>query len=331
MLATPNPLDPVLDFDVILALARQHLPSAKAVTAVDESGNQARAYVIDEEFVFKTQRPHRLGPKTTASWPVASYASLEKETFHLQQLEGYAPEINVPRVLGYGQRDGVEYLLMTRIRGVVVRDPTRTSKVAVPDAVVDGQARVAMLRDLGALLRRVHSLPVAPLRESGLFPGDQGPADTRQRIENLLGTVLQAAGSGQLAWNLEVTPEALASKLLDALGGSIDEPVAVHSNPGPEHVFVDPASLRLVGVIDFADAYFSHPAFDMRRWVSGADRRALLAGYAAEGPLSSAFYAECRAIMTAVLMYTAASRPERRNQALDGVRSLLAESEAAGG
>src|SRR5919202_2733864 len=97
----PDPRDPVLDASVVLRLARRHLPSARAVTAVDESGGEARAYVIDADFIFKTQRPHRVRPRT----------SLEKEAFHLGQLATHAPELAVPRLLGYGRYESIEYVL----------------------------------------------------------------------------------------------------------------------------------------------------------------------------------------------------------------------------
>ena len=70
-----DPRDPVLDFRRVLALARRHRPAAHAVTHVDETGGEARVYVIDEGFIFKTQRPHRIRPRT----------SLAKEALHLEQ------------------------------------------------------------------------------------------------------------------------------------------------------------------------------------------------------------------------------------------------------
>src|SRR5437899_44443 len=100
-----DPRDPVLDSDLVLSHARRHLPSAQAVTGVDETGGEARAYAIDADFIFKTQRPHRVRPRT----------SLEKEAFHLGQLAAAAPEVTVPRVLGSGREWGVEYILMTRM------------------------------------------------------------------------------------------------------------------------------------------------------------------------------------------------------------------------
>ena len=122
----PDPRDPVLHTARVLELTRRHLSSARSVTAVDETGGEARTYVIDEAFVFKTQRPHRVRPRT----------SLEKEVFHLNQLASRAPEVNVPRVLGYGRESEVEYILMTRMPGVPMRR-----------LALSGTARAGVLRD----------------------------------------------------------------------------------------------------------------------------------------------------------------------------------------
>ncbi len=148
-----DPRDPVLDFRRVLALARRHRPAAHAVTHVDETGGEARVYVIDEGFIFKTQRPHRIRPRT----------SLAKEALHLEQLAKSSPEVCVPRVLGYGNDDGVEYILMTRVPGVAMRSVD-----------VEGPARTGLLRQLGSVLRRIHDLPLGPLRDSGLLPRQSG-------------------------------------------------------------------------------------------------------------------------------------------------------------
>jgi aminoglycoside phosphotransferase (APT) family kinase protein len=68
-----------------------------------------------------------------------------------------------------------------------------------------------------------------------------------------------------------------------------DAPVLLHSNPGATHVFVDPSSARLTGLIDFGDAYVSHPALDLRRWPDPADRVTLLEGYLDGTPASPEF------------------------------------------
>ncbi len=57
--------DPVLDIDVILRLVRRHSQNASSVRGVDESGGEARTYVIDDDIIFKTQPPHRLRPRTS--------------------------------------------------------------------------------------------------------------------------------------------------------------------------------------------------------------------------------------------------------------------------
>jgi hygromycin-B 7''-O-kinase len=301
----PDPRDPVLDFQRVLALARRHLPSAHAVTGVDESGGEARAYAIDDDFIFKTQRPHRVRPRT----------SLAKETLHLEQLARCAPEVNVPRVLGYGNEDDVEYILMTRMPGIAMRY-----------VEVEGVARSKLLRKLGSVLRRMHSLPLEPLVASGLFPGDSDCAAIRDRLENLLQRAVEAATSARENWTLDLSPEDVAVGVGEGARIVQEAPVAIHSNPGTEHVFVEPHTLELTGVIDFGDAYISHPALDMRRWCDAGDRNALIGGYAAECPLNATFDANWRVISVANLMLDFAHRPRRRAEALEGLRSLLAGS-----
>src|SRR5262245_15439062 len=124
----PDAADPVLNDDLVLELARRHVPGATHVTEVDESGGEARAYLIDDATVMKTQRPHRLRPRT----------SLAKEAYLLDLL---APTLTgrIPRLLGYDRVDTdqgiVEYLCMTRMRGVAARHIT-----------VETDARNAVLR-----------------------------------------------------------------------------------------------------------------------------------------------------------------------------------------
>jgi len=301
---TLNPLDPVLDFDYVLSLVRRHLPLATAVNAVDESGGEARAYVIDQAYIFKTQRPHKVRPRT----------SLEKETFQLNLIAREAPELSVPRVLGYGREGSVEYILMTRIPGVATRNAT-----------LDGEARQAVLRELGRTVRGFHRLPLEPFDGSGLFPGDRNPAEVRVRLQSILNQAVQAIGVPRDAWRWEVSPETLAERALDSVPAGADL-AALHSNPGPEHVFVDPDSLRFSGVIDFGDAFISHPVFDMRRWTTPADRSAFLAGYAENETLSEAFMATWRAVIIASVMTIFALRPQRRAEALDDLQSLVNES-----
>ncbi len=66
--------------------------------------------------------------------------------------------------------------------------------------------------------------------------------------------------------------------------------VALHTNPGPTHTFVDAG--RFTGLIEVGDACLGRPVLDLWRWTRPADRRALLDGYVAAGPtLPPAFWA----------------------------------------
>ena len=97
-------------------------------------------------------------------------------------------------------------------------------------------------------------------------------------------------------------------RVLAALPASVDL-VALHSNPGPVHTFVQPDTLDFVGMIDFGDAYISHPALDWR-WPTHADRVALLQGYCDETPVTDEFMAAWRAALVLSDMAALATRPE---------------------
>src|SRR5215470_13558183 len=86
----PEAPDPVLTDDLVLDLARRHVRTAAAVTTVDESGGEARVYVVDDAVVVKTQRPHRLRPRT----------SLAKEAYLLDRLGARLGD-RIPRLLGF--------------------------------------------------------------------------------------------------------------------------------------------------------------------------------------------------------------------------------------
>ena len=141
--------DPVLDEQTVLNLARRHVSSCAAVSSVDETGGEARTYSIDDNLVLKVQRPHRLRHRT----------SLEKEVFFLNQLRAY-PEIVAPQVLGYGQEESIEYIVMTRMPGV-----------AALTVDLQGAKRTEVLLRLGRVLQRLHSIPQPPFHSGSLFPG----------------------------------------------------------------------------------------------------------------------------------------------------------------
>jgi aminoglycoside phosphotransferase (APT) family kinase protein len=200
--------------------------------------------------------------------------------------------------------------------------------VAMRHVNIEGEARVELLRELGASLRLMHDLDPAPFRTSGLFPGDEDTQEIRARLERELERAVEAALEHRDAWTLSFSPADAAARARSGLDVIEDAPVPLHSNPGPEHVFVDPDTLRFTGVIDFGDAYLSHPALDFRRWAQPTDRKALMQGYASDKPLTHSFEENWRAISIIMLMLDFANRPSRRAESLDGLRMLLREDPA---
>ena len=299
MYSQPNAADPVLDEWTVLDIVRRHGVRCSAVTSIDETGGEARAYVLDDNLVLKVQRPHRLRPRT----------SLEKEAFFLHQLAAYL-DIVVPHVLGYGRHDNIEYLVMTQMPGV----PALTVEL------IGGQ-RMAVLHQLGRTLRRLHSIPQAPFYGSALFPGNRTQDAFVECVRATLAHAVQVIGATPNLWHLDVSPADLASRVLAALPASVDL-VALHSNPGPVHTFVQPDTLDFVGLIDFGDAYISHPALDWR-WPTHADRVALLHGYCDEIPVTDEFMVAWRAALVLSDMAALATRPETRPQALERLGDLL--------
>lgn len=261
----PDAPDPVLTEEVVVDAARRHALEAGGLLEVDESGGEARAYFLEGGIVMKTQRPHRLRPRT----------SLRKEALFLAELERQG-DFPVPQALGHGEVDGIEYLCLTRVDGVPVEH-----------ASLDAVTRAAVLCELGRTLRAIHEIEQSVLADSDLVPGDRTAADLKARFSDAfdrLATALEADDT--FAGTLDV--RTVADRCLARIPASTP-PVALHSNPGPEHTFVDPSTGAFAGLIDFGDAYRSHPALDLRPWTQDADGEALLTGYRSAGPLPDDF------------------------------------------
>ena len=248
----PRAADPVLSDGLVLELVRRHVPGARSVVGVDESGGEARVYLVDDGIVLKTQRPHRRRPRT----------SLAKEAYLLERLE---PVLGgrIPRRLGYDRTETdqgpVEYLCMTRIRGR-----------AAGQAALTPEARHLVLDELGRLLHHLHrvDIDVQPL------PTDADSGALRRRLELGFGDIVDAfADRPRARARLPMPLETLVGRVVAAVPTTLTQPpVVLHSNPGATHAFVDPDSGRFVGLIDFGDAYASHPALDLHRWPDPADR-----------------------------------------------------------
>lgn len=295
--------DPVLDELAVVEAARRHVPDAGPLLSVDETGGEARAYILAGDVVVKTQRPHRLRPRT----------SLAKEAFFLAELhrQGHFP---VPRVLGHGQVGGTEYLCLTRLPGAALLRTTLK-----PDD------RCRALEELGRTLRAIHDVDQATLEHSELLPGDRSPADLRARIADTFARLAAAFDADRrLATVADV--RRIAIQRLEVTPDSTP-PVSLHSNPGPEHAFVDRDTATFTGLIDFGDAYRSHPAFDFRPWSDDDDSAAVLDGYRSAGPLPQGF----EHVRRTVVVIDALARAARGRSAPDQLAAELDRLAGKGG
>jgi aminoglycoside phosphotransferase (APT) family kinase protein len=250
--------------------------------------------------ILKVQRPQQLRPRT----------SLEKEVFFLQQLEQVSG-VRVPRAIGYG-RDGqfIEYNLQTRMPGRAMRHVS-----------LDEDAHRAVLTELGRTLRRIHALPQEPFQRSGVFPADDRFDVVRARFAHYFTSIVRRI-QRRRRWSLDRTPEEVAELALAALPRS-NERVALHSNPGPEHTFVFPDTGAYSGLIDFGDAFISHPALDLRRRAGPRDREAIMRGYTAEEPVSDTFLATWQVVQVLSDLIDIAAYPERAEGAAQDLQALM--------
>jgi hygromycin-B 7''-O-kinase len=166
---------------------------------------------------------------------------------------------------------------MTRLSGITLRNPEVTPA-----------QRQRALSQLGQLLARLHQLPMEPFLTSGLVPQDGGPHELRAKLTRLFQQVVTAHASLPPEAQLPLSVERIARQALEALPFSLQR-VPLHSNPAGEHVFFDPTTDELVGLIDWGDAYLGHPAFDLRPYRASEDRQSLLAGYAEVTPIDEVF------------------------------------------
>jgi hygromycin-B 7''-O-kinase len=284
----PDAPDPLLPAELVRELVEPHLPSDLRLSdgmVVDESGGEARVYLFDRADVgggvaVKTQRPHRLRPRT----------SLAKEAALLAALAGPLAG-RIPAVHGYDRVDTaegpVELIVMSRVPG---RPVCRTT-IARP-------ARSELLRRLADVLRAVHALDPAELVTSGLLPADEGVAGLRSRLEPNFADLAEKLEGRPASWPMTVSPSRVSALALDALPKELTQPVVLHSNPGITHVFTDPVGV-FSGLIDFGDAYASHPALDLRAWPDPDDRLELRRHYM-DGYTASA---DWDAVWTSAMIY----------------------------
>lgn len=91
-------------------------------------------------------------------------------------------------------------------------------------------------------------------------------------------------------------------QLSDAEAKVAHEPILLHADIKGEHIFIDPVTGRLTGVIDWSDACIGHPAVDVHGvaisiGTTAAARVAAMAGYGRDIVARGAFTARCDSII----------------------------------
>jgi hygromycin-B 7''-O-kinase len=285
----PDAPDPVLPAELVRELIRPHLPDdfrPAGAVEVDESGGEARVYLFAGSHdaggvAVKTQRPHRLRPRT----------GLRKEAALLDALAGSLAG-RIPTVYGYDRADTaagpVEFLVMSRVPGRALG----TRSLPLP-------GRRELIRAVADVLRVVHALDASHLQSDGTLPTVDGVEGLRARLEPNFADLVERMAGRPDRWPLEVPADRMAELALAALPDRLDQrPVPLHSNPGPPHVFTDAAG-SFTGLIDFGDAYAAHPALDLRSWPNPEDRLLLREAYL-DGRVPSA---EWDAVWTVAMVY----------------------------
>ena len=264
-----NNTDPILESEHVLSIVRPFVSNAGEVIRIDEQGGSARTYHIDGGVTLKVLRPNRV--KT------ATY--VEREVFLLKQLEVHGIR-NVPKSLGYGKSGIFEYNCMTTIPGSAVRFSELTP-----------QQREDMLYKLGETLYQIHHINLEPFYESGLFfETHTSDEDIRNQVWHYFNLAIGKIAGKAIRAEIDEAREK-AEKHIAKISGVC--PKMRHADPSDEHTFVENG--KYSGVIDFGDAYISHPAFDLRRWPH-ADRPALMRGYLSAGRVEDSFLDVCENI-----------------------------------
>jgi hypothetical protein len=146
------------------------------------------------------------------------------------------------------------------------------------------------------MLRTVHANSVDHRR----MPTDHDAPDVRRRLVYGFADIDDAFTEPDRA-RLPAPLDEIIGRALDSVPAELNQAaVPLHSNPGPPHVFVDPDTGRFTGLIDFGDAYASHPALDLHRFPDPADRIHLRDAYLDCTPAS----AEFNLMWTVAMIYT---------------------------
>jgi len=223
------------------ALDRAGLPAPSSVTIAGEVGTYP-TLLTDTGLVVKLFGERYFGPESCAA---------ERDAYRV--LAGHS--LPVPRLVAAGSlfKDADDwpwpFLVITRADGV---------SYASQSTSLDRADRIAVARQLGALLRKLHGLPLC---------GEDAMRPDWDRFLALLTRRRRDAPADYRRWGV------LPSHLTNALDGWLPAPPALvdpdqpprflHGDVHDHHVFLDEATHRLSAVIDFTDVLAGDPRYDL--------------------------------------------------------------------
>lgn len=209
-------------------LQRCELRSASTAALANTDGGSMPVFGVNDDLILKL-------------FPAICREYYENELASLRLLAGRTPFV-IPQIRATGILETWSYLLMTRVPGV----PLATLWPTADDA-----ARAALLESLGAAtaaLHRIHPPTPAETTAWRAFMVQQ----TARAIEH--------HRERGLAKNLLAQIPAYLAPVLDTIGTA---PVTfLHTELMLEHIFVDPARLTVVSLIDFEPSTVGAAEYD---------------------------------------------------------------------
>lgn len=200
-------------------------------------GGEHQAWIINEAYVLRARDDEH------------GYEQLEKEALLMKSLRAAAKKQNVsedivPLCLTTGRYHGVAFGVYEKIKGASVED--------VPDAVNENTEE-----GLASVLRLLKSLPQDEAQALGL-----------QEEESV--DIPQLRRDALVAWERMLEkqqwpPNPKLNSLLSVDEASVDQPRSIvqHADLKGEHIFIDPDTGCLTGIIDWSDAQIGHPSVDI--------------------------------------------------------------------
>lgn len=204
------------------------LPDADTATLANTNGGSMPVFGVNDDLILKL-------------FPEICREYYDNELASLRLLAGRTP-FAIPQIRATGTIENWHYLLMTRVPGV----PLATLWPAADDA-----QRATLLESLGAATAALHRIHTATPDETAAW---------RTFMAQQAAQAIEHHRARGLAENLLAQIPAYLAPALDTIATA---PVTfLHTELMLEHVFVDPARLTVVSMIDFEPSTVGAAEYD---------------------------------------------------------------------